>query len=100
MSPQNSSTCKTPLSYLVLRRLFKHTNVCLQEACEEERQVLHKLLLLVVATLVGLWDVDLRGHHELQLGHEDLVEGHKLRVELWAHHQGADLGQTLRAARG
>lgn len=58
----------------------------LEEACEKESEVLHKLLLLVRPLLVGIRDDDCWRDNQCQLAHEDDKERLKLGVELCAHH--------------
>ena len=69
----------------------------LQEACQEDGQVLNKLLLIIRALLVCFRDVSSNGQHCDQLVHEDDIQLYKMCLCFLLHRQAANLQVQLPA---
>ena len=69
----------------------------LQEACQEDGQILDKLLLIIRALLVGFRDVSSDGQHCNQLVHEDDIQLYKVCLCFLSHRQAANLQVQLSA---
>ena len=69
----------------------------LQEARQEDGQILDKFLLIIRALLVGFRDVSSNGQYCDQLVHEDDIQLYKVCLCLLPHRQAANLQVWLPA---
>ena len=76
---------------LALHQGVLQVEMYLQEACQEDGEILYKFLLIVRALLVGFRDVSSNGQHCHQLVHEDDIQLYKVCLCLLPHRQAANL---------